>query len=225
MAEDYTVEAGDCMSSIAYENGFFWKTLWNLSQNAALKAKRKNPNVLMTGDVVHIPDLTLRNEPGATEMTHKFMLKGVPEKLHIRLLDFAHKPRPNLDYVIVIDGNSRRGKTDANGAITQSIPPNAMTGKLTYAAPPSLDMNGNPLPGKPKTLVMILQLGNLNPITEVSGFKARLANFGLYRGPIDENLDDATKQAISAFQTQQGLPVTGIADDATQQKLQSLHGH
>jgi peptidoglycan hydrolase-like protein with peptidoglycan-binding domain len=72
---------------------------------------------------------------------------------------------------------------------------------------------------------MILQLGNLNPITEVSGFKARLANFGLYRGPIDENLDDATKQAISAFQTQQGLPVTGIADDATQQKLQSLHGH
>jgi hypothetical protein len=225
MAQDYTVGQGDCMSSIAYENGFFWKTLWQHPSNAALKALRKNPNVLMTGDIVHIPDLTVRQEPGATEATHKFMLKGVPEKLHMRLLDYNHNPRPNLDYVIVIDGAAQRGKTDANGAITQSIPPNAMTGKLTFAAPAPVDLNGKPIPGKPKNMVLILQLGNLNPITEVSGLKARLANLGLYRGTIDENLDGATQQAISAFQTKQGLPVTGLADGATQQKLQSLHGH
>jgi hypothetical protein len=213
------------MSSIAYENGFFWKTLWNLPDNTALKAQRKNPNVLMTGDIVHIPDLTVRQEPGATQMTHKFMLKGVPEKLHMRLLDYNQKPRPNLDYVIVIDGNAQRGKTDANGRIQQSIPPNATSGKLTFAAPTPLDLNGKPLPGKPKNMVLILQLGNLNPITEVSGLKARLANLGLYQGTIDENLDSATQSAISAFQTQQSLPVTGLADSATQQKLQSLHGH
>jgi hypothetical protein len=225
MPEDYEVESGDCMSSIAYANGFFWKTLWDLSANADLKAKRKNPNVLMTGDVVHIPDLTLKNEPGATEMKHKFMLKGVPEKLHIKLLDYNHKPRPNLDYIIVIDGDARRGKTDSNGGITESIPPSAMTGKLTFAAPQETDSNGKPLPGKPKNQVMILQLGNLNPISEVSGLKARLANLGFYKGPIDENLDGATKKAISAFQTRQGMTVTGVADDATRQKLQDLHGH
>ncbi len=213
------------MSSIAYENGFYWKTLWNLPENAALKTQRKNPNVLMSGDVVHIPDLTVRQEACATEMTHKFMLKGVPEKLHIRLIDYEHRPRPNLDYVIVIDGKSRRGKTDGNGGITEDIPPNAKTGKLTYAAPAAVDANGKPLPGKPKKMVMILQLGGLNPITEVSGIKARLANLGLYKGPIDENLDAATTKGISAFQRTKGLPVTGAVDAATQQKLQDVHGH
>jgi Putative peptidoglycan binding domain len=218
MAQDYTVQDGDCMSSIAYKNGFFWKTLWNLPNNAALKAKRKNPNVLMTGDVVHIPDLTVKQQSGATGSKYKFKKKGVPEKLNIQLLDYDHKPRPNLDYVIVIDGNARRGKTNANGVVKQSIPPNAMTGKLTFAAPP----NGT---GKPKTQVLILQLGGLNPLSEVSGLKARLTNLGFYKGPINENLDDATRQAISAFQAKKGLPVTGIADDATRQKLQDVHGH
>jgi hypothetical protein len=223
MAEDYTVEPGDCMSSIAYEHGFFWQTLWNLSENAALKTRRKNPNVLMTGDVVHIPDLTVRNESGATETTHKFMLKGVPEMLRMKLLDANHKPRANLDYIIVIDGDSRRGKTDSQGELKESIPPNAKTGKLTFAAPGN--KTGKPTPGKPKNQVMILQLGNLNPISEVSGLKARLANLGLYKGPIDDNLDDATKQAISVFQRKKGLPVTGVADDATKAQLQQTHGH
>lgn len=206
------------MSSIAYENGFFWKTLWNLSENATLKAKRKNPNVLMTGDSVHLPDLTVRQEPGATEMRHKFMLKGVPEVFHMTLLDVDHKPRANLSYVIVIDGNSRNGQTDSQGQLKESIPPNAKTGKLIVAAPPDRT-------GKPKKQIMMLQLGNLNPISEVSGLKSRLTNLGFYTGPIDENLDAAAKQAIRSFQTKQSLPVTGLADNATNAKLQKLHGH
>jgi hypothetical protein len=225
MPQDYTVNSGDCMSSIAYENGFYWKTLWNLPQNSALKAQRKNPNVLMTGDVVHIPDLTVRQEPGATEATHKFMLKGVPEIFHIRLLDAKHKPRANLDYVIVIEGKSRRGKTDAQGGITESIPPNARTGKLTFAEPQYMNKKGKLVPAKPKNQVMRLQLGNLNPIAEVSGLKARLANLGFYHGAIDENINAATKHAISDFQRKKGLPVTGIADDATKSRIQKLHGH
>jgi hypothetical protein len=225
MSEDYEVQPGDCMSSIAYSRGFFWQTLWNDSSNADLKTKRKNPNVLMTGDVVHIPDLTVKQESGATGKRHKFMLKGVPEKLNLTLLDYDHKPRPNLDYLIVIDGNARKGKTDGNGKLTESILPNAMDGKLTFAEPQRVDDTGKPLPGEPQNQVLILQLGGLNPISEVSGLKARLANLGFYKGPIDENLDPATKQAISSFQQKKGLPVTGVADDATRQKLQDLHGH
>jgi hypothetical protein len=236
---DYTVQQGDCMSSIAFENGFLWKTLWNLPQNAALKAKRKNPNVLMPGDVVYIPDLRVKQEPRPTDARHQFVKLGVPEKLHVRLLDYNHKPRPNVDYIIVIDGVLRKGKTDGSGKITEPIPPNAKKAKLIYAAPqltypaPQLTSaapqhvgrTGKPIPAKPKNQVMTLQLGHLNPISVVSGLKARLANLGFYKGPIDENLDDKTKAAISAFQGKQGIPVTGAADDATQQQLQGLHGH
>lgn len=222
---DYTVQNGDCMSSIGFENGFFWKTLWNLPENAALKAKRKNPNVLLAGDIVFIPDLRVKQVPGAPMATHKFMLKGAPEKLNITLLDFDHKPRPNLDYVIVIEGIAKRGTTDGSGKVTEPIPPNAKTGKLTFAAPQPLDGTGQPLPGKPKNQVMILQLGSLDPISEVSGIKARLANLGFYKGPIDGNLDVATQNAISLFQSRKGLEVTGTASDATVQKLQAIHGH
>jgi hypothetical protein len=223
MSEDYEVQPGDCMSSIAYSHGFFWQTLWNDGSNSDLKSKRKNPNVLMTGDVVHIPDLTVKQESGATEKRHKFMLKGVPEKLRIKLLDADHKPRANMDYTIVIDGKSRKGKTDGNGELKESIPPDAKAGKLIVPAMPGKD--GKPIPGGPATQVIALQLGNLDPITEVSGQKARLANLGFYKGSIDGNLDDATQKAITAFQTKQGLPVSGTLDDATKAKLLGLHGH
>ena len=222
---DYTVKSGDCMSSIAFENGFFWKTLWNLPENAALKAKRKNPNVLMPGDVVHIPDKRVKQMPCPTDAVHQFVKLGVPEKLHIKLLDRSHQPRPNLDYILAIDGKLRKGTTDGNGMITESIPPNAQQAKLTFAAPQDLDGTGKPIPTKPKNQTMILQLGQLNPVSAVSGLKARLANLGFYNGPIDENLDEKTKVALSAFQARQRIPVTGAADATTLQQLQSLHGH
>jgi len=223
MPEDYEVQPGDCMSSIAYEHGFFWQTLWNLPENAELKAQRKDPNVLMTGDIVHIPDLTVKRESGATDQRHKFMLKGVPETLRVKLLDLDQKPRANLQYTFVIDGNLRRGTTDSNGELKESIPPAAMKGKLIIPTLPGED--GKPNPRKPPTREMELQLGNLDPITEVSGVKARLANLGLYKGSLDGNVDDAMQKAVSTFQTQQGLPVTGTADAATKAQLQKLHGH
>ncbi len=213
------------MSSIAFENGFLWKTLWNLPENAALKAKRQNPNVLMAGDVVHIPDKRVKQASCPTDAVHQFVKLGVPEKLHIRLLDRSHKPRPNLEYILAIDGELRKGATDGDGMITESIPPNAQQAKLTFAAPQDVDATGKPIPTKPKNQTMILQLGQLNPVSAVSGLKARLANLGFYNGPIDENLDDKTKAALNAFQARQRIPVTGAPDAATLQQLQSLHGH
>lgn len=215
----YTVQQGDCMSSIGFANGFFWKTLWDLGENAALKALRKNPNVLLPGDVVYVPDLRPRQETRSANSRHQFKRKGVPELLRMKLLDGMHRPRPNLDYVIVIDGISRRGKTDGNGQLVESIQPSAQAGTLTFAAP------GKPVAGKPKKQVLQLQLGTLNPITEMSGVKARLQNLQFYRGAIDENLDDDTARAIRAFQRRKGLPVTGAADDATKAQLLQAHGH
>src|SRR5258708_33469109 len=57
MSLTYTVVQGDCISSIAAQNGFGrWQTVWDRPENAALKKTRKNPNALSPGDQVFVPD-------------------------------------------------------------------------------------------------------------------------------------------------------------------------
>jgi hypothetical protein len=36
----YTIDNGESIPSVAKDNGFFWETLWNHSENAELKQKR-----------------------------------------------------------------------------------------------------------------------------------------------------------------------------------------
>ena len=86
MAKDYVIRQGDCISSIAFRNGFDWITLWNEPANAELKERRKDPNLLFPGDVVHIPDLRLKEVDRPTDQCHSFKVKNVPAKLRLRLL-------------------------------------------------------------------------------------------------------------------------------------------
>ena len=60
MMPEHMVVAGDCILSIAEENGFQWKTIWNHAANSKLKADRGDPNVLFPGDVVFVPDKRLK---------------------------------------------------------------------------------------------------------------------------------------------------------------------
>ena len=208
MSEDYTVQQGDCISSIAYEHGFFWQTLWNHGANASVKSKRKDPNVLMKGDLVHIPDLTLKEESSATEKKHKFKLKGVPAKLRLRLLRDG-KPRKNESYTLIIDGKSISGKTDGDGWIKQPIPPNAKDGKLLLCAGQE---------------TYDLQLGHLAPHDEVSGIQGRLSGLGFYAGAIDGQMNEETAAAISKFQRKNSMAETGQIDESLKSKLKSAFG-
>ena len=209
----YTVASGDCLSSIADKFGFFWKTLWEAPENADLKAKRKNPNVLYTGDQVFIPDLKLKTEQRATEQRHRFRLKGVPAKLKLRLMRLG-KPRANIRYTLAVDGKLFDGTTDSEGRISQRIPPGATRGRLVLT-------EGTMVEEK------ILNLGGIDPVEELSGVQGRLRNLG-YNCPAggseDGQVDEETQKAIKEFQSDEGLPATGECDDATRQKLKAIHG-
>jgi len=87
LAEDYKVKSGECASSIAQNHGLFWETVWNHPKNAELKKKRGDPNILKEGDVLHIPDFAVKEETAATEQRHKFVRKGVPAKLRLRIVE------------------------------------------------------------------------------------------------------------------------------------------
>ena len=73
----HIVKQGESVAGIAKKYGFSnWLTIYNHADNAELKQKRPNPNVLYPGDKVVIPEKTVKEESGATEQRHRFRFKG-----------------------------------------------------------------------------------------------------------------------------------------------------
>ena len=56
MPTKHTVQEGECVSSIAHDYGLLPNTVWEYEENRTLRELRKNPNVLLPGDVLVIPD-------------------------------------------------------------------------------------------------------------------------------------------------------------------------
>jgi len=210
-ARKHKVEQGECISSIAFEYGFFPDTIWNDPANAGLRRDRQNGNVLCPGDVVTIPALRVRKESCATNAVHCFVRKGVPEILRLVLLDRENQPRAKISYVLTIDGVVCEGFTDGRGELRQPIPPNAMKGTLLIR-------------DEREEEEVELLLGWVDPVTEVSGIQARLSNLGFNCGPVDGNLGPRTQSAIAQFQRQNDLQPSGEPDEATRKLLRDLHG-
>ena len=208
MPINYQVKQGDCISSIAFEHGFFADTIWNYPNNAELKEKRQDPNVLMPGDVVFIPDKRLKEVPEPTNFVHKFKCKNTPEKFKIQLL-IEDEPRANEEYELEIEDLKFEGKTDSQGRLEQSIPPNAKQGKLIL---------------KKDGMVFELRLGNLNPSDEITGAQGRLRNLGLYFGAIDGQMSDDLEQAIQEFQIIKNIEPDGELSEETKDALKQDYG-
>ena len=88
----HTVEQGECISSIAKQYGVPWEIVWDHPDNAALREKRIDPNVLYPGDTVSVPDRDIQYEPCATDQRHNFKMKSQKAKLRLRLFQ-EDKPR------------------------------------------------------------------------------------------------------------------------------------
>jgi len=206
MPIEHKVEQGECISSIAEIYGFFPETIWELADNSELKDLRQDPNVLMAGDTVIIPDKRVKEEVVQTGQQHRFKRKGVPEKLIIQFKD-ENEPRANKAYDLIIDEKYSEGKTDDNGTVDIWIPPNAREGRIIF---------------KEAGDEYKLELGYLDPITEVSGVQARLQNLGYYYGLVDGKINDAFKSAICDFQKINELDPTGELDSKTRNKIQEI---
>jgi len=209
-AKYYEVKQGDCIASIACEHGFFPDTLWNHPENAQLKKLREDPNILLEGDLVHIPDKRRKEVSGATENRHHFRRKGVPEMLQLVLQDQHDQLRVGLEYVLTIEGNHHEGVTGADGVIECPIPPDARDAILR-------------LREGERWVRYQLPLGHLDPITEVRGVQMRLRNLEFYNGAADGKLSEETRWAIEEFQRHHGLEPTGALDAGTRNKIEEVH--
>ncbi|MDQ6663194.1 MAG: peptidoglycan-binding protein [Acidobacteriota bacterium] len=208
--DGHVVEQGECMASIGASYGFDWRTLWNHPENASLKKLRQDPNVLYPGDVVAVPDRVLREENRATDTRHKFVVKGVPETLRLRLLDEFDHPKADTKYELLIGAQTITGVTNGDGELRERIPPVVTEARLFVGE---------------ERREIALRIGALDPLKEISGVQSRLANLGYDTGPIDGVVGPHTRQAIIEFQEQYGLEPTGGLDDRTLAKLKERHGH
>jgi hypothetical protein len=79
-------------------------------------------------------------------------------------------------------------------------------------------------PGTAEEEEISLELGHLDPISEVVGVKQRLANLSFECGDRSNEETDGLSQATAAFQQKNGMEVTGELTDELRQKLLELHG-
>ena len=203
---NYKVRQGDTIGSIAKRFGLFPEDIWNDPANEQIKSERKNPNILVVGDILFIRNKEMQEKICTTEQRHLFVVKNARAKFKLRLLDDDENPRSNIDYILNIDGKVKSGTTDSEGMIETEIPPDAERAKLTVEG-----------------VVTELPIGYIDPIDTLSGAQARLRNLGYNCGNIDGKMGGKTKLSIMEFQEKHGLPATGELDKATLEKVEEIH--
>lgn len=207
----YLVKAGECISSIAKQTGHFWETIWNDGANSAVKEARKNPNVLLPGDRLTIPEFQEKQESIAPEARHRFKRKGEPSKFTMKFYRDG-KPRGGVKYEISIDGRKPiLGSTDPDGQISVPIPGDAHRATLKLGEPPDLE-------------IYDLNLGTIQPISELAGVQMRLNNLGFEAGPADGIWRSDTANAIALFQEENDMAPTGKLDETTRAAILEAHG-
>jgi N-acetylmuramoyl-L-alanine amidase len=211
MAIDHVVKQGEHISRIAEKYGFLdHRTIWEHPENASLKNLRDNPWILFPGDVVHIPDKLVKKELVPTTKTHTFKLKLERLKLKVAVKDHEDNPIANTPLQMNVEGSVKSLTTDGDGKAEREILKSAAKGMVTIT-----------------DFEIPLRIGDLDPVEELSGQKARLNNLGYDagdpRGP--EGPDDQRfRSAVEEFQCDNDLDVTGVCDEGTQVALEDKHG-
>jgi hypothetical protein len=217
MAQTHMVQRGETIIQIAQKYKFrAWEPIWNHEKNAALRAKRPNAHVLADGDELHIPDKTLQDHQCETNKRHVFKVRSLTQKIRQVLLDEKDQPLSGKRFELSAGGKTLKGTTGGDGVVESDIPITVRSAELKVWL----------IDGDDKSAVTwTLQVGELEPVDKIYGIKGHLLNLGYDCGPVNDQLDQKTKEAITAFQGDHNLPRTGANDAATQGKLREIFGY
>lgn len=215
MGTSHVVQQGEHLSSIASQNGFQdFSVIWDHPGNAELKQLRVNPNVLLPGDTVFIPDKETKDVLGETTKRHTFKLAAKPLMLRLVLKDAYEKPIGNAPCDLFIDGQKTTVTSSAEGRIEQRIVASTTSATLVVGT------EETPYKDDP----LSIGIGQLDPLDTLTGQASRLNNLGYFAGT-PETADDAQFQsALQEFQCEEKLVVDGKPGPLTQAKLKQVHG-
>ncbi len=182
---------GDTISSIAASYGFTdWEEkVWNAGENANLKQERENPNELVPGDEVFIPELEEKQEARPTDEWHDFHVVRNKRHLRLKLQNENGEPLANKTYQITPDDSFRgtyvqqKQTTDADGMIDEEIPHTLLEAVLTV---------------EEENLRTRLLIGHLQPIPKGEPVSAPALDAGGALGGLGGGLVDAAGGVIGS---------------------------
>ena len=219
MPKTHTVAEGEHLPGIAAQHGFAdFATLWDHPENAELKAKRKNPNILMAGDRVVIPDRETRVESAATDQKHRFQATLKKLKLRVKVVDLSNQTVRRICFLKT--SRTVEPMLQLDELFEAEVHPLETSATMSFPQSPS-----NPSPRED----IPLEIGGLDPVDEPSGQQQRLNNLGYFAGFSKTPEPEQLKWAVEEFQCDHkksdGLQVTGVCEPAkTQKALEKKHG-
>lgn len=222
MARTHVIQPGECADSVAIANGMLPDTVWQHRDNAELRRRRGDPNILAPGDRLVLPSPRVKQVERPVDARHRFLRKGVPSKFRLQIYDAAGEPRAGIGFVIEWSGGRVVGETDGDGVLEIWLPSHARTGTLELADDPTryrLHFGGlRPLPPADE----LPEAGAPLHGDDMLGVRQRLHNLGFLRD-VDERDPAVLRFALDQFQIRFGLADTGVLDAATRDALERLH--
>ncbi len=204
MAGRHTVAAGDWIGAIADAYGLpHWAKIWDHASNAALRALRSSPDMLMVGDEVHVPGLG--DEAGVEVPTGQravFVARRPTDLLRLRVTGvgaFVAAIGP-IAFELEIGSERIVGTIETEGQVIEApLHPSTRTCVLTLGG----------------TRRMEYAIGGIGPVGEERGAHARLVNLGF---------DAEPGPAVTTYQRIHGLAASGVADEPTRLRILQQYG-
>jgi N-acetylmuramoyl-L-alanine amidase len=215
MPKKQTTKLGDCMASLAQQNGFSdYKRIYDDAANAALKAKRPNPNVLAEGDEVTIPDPDPIVETKPTGDVHKIKVPKVDTLLRISVVDEKGAGLGTLQYELKVGADTFSGTVPADGKIEHPVSAVETAGTLALWIKREPGIDGYLIP---------LEIGSLEHESVNRACQARLLNLGFDCGPPTGTVEAHTREALRGFQKATSITVNGKLEAPARTQLRKSH--
>lgn len=245
---------GDSIGSLAYEQGLFWKSIWDHTRNTHLRDLERDPCCLAPGDEIFLPARRMKLYDAATNHHHRFRRRGIPSvfrmrifreppplreeserdvlrALAIRELILAH-PEATEEDVPEIKGELKPPEPWANAPFVACVDGSEhqdgrtnKEGILEIAiAPNAKSVRITIAEGTDDEQIIEAALGYVDPIETDRGVWHRLSNLGFPCGATFEEFPDHREQSVILFQIMNKLQPTGELDDETRDSLRKAHG-
>ena len=224
----YVVRSGEYITAIAHANGLDPITLWEHADNADLRKTRSHPEMLAPGDILYLPKPKAVKAPLTVGGDNAFVSNPPSVSVAITLNGSDGKPLAGKAVRVEEACGKKDYTTGGDGSLQFNVPCTTRVAVVRVVGT--------------RTSFKV-KVGNLDPHDSDAGALSRLRQLGFSGDeaavsanghPALQQTGDTTNdadaaqarlsQAVTAFQTAMGLPVTGQLDDATRSKLAEKYG-